>query len=62
MKPAKHIHLVYLVHCGLNFTHFIINQVSDYGKTDLPAVSHKENMPIDKENINDNADVLLKLK
>jgi hypothetical protein len=50
MKPAKHIHLVYLVHCGPNFTHFMIDKMSD-----------KEDMPIDKENINTNADLLLEL-
>jgi hypothetical protein len=27
----------------------------------LPAVRHKEDMPIDKENINTNADLLLEL-
>jgi hypothetical protein len=61
MKPAKHIHLVYLVHCSPNFTHFMIDKMSDCGKANLPAVRHKEDMPIDKENINTNADLLLEL-
>ncbi len=59
MKPAKHIHLVYLVHSGPNFTQFMIDKMSDSGKANLPAVRHKEDMPIDKENINTNADLLL---
>jgi hypothetical protein len=62
MKPAKHIHLVYLVHCGPNFTHFMIDKMSDCGKANPPAVHHKEDMPIDKENINTNADLLLELQ
>jgi hypothetical protein len=49
------IHLVYLVHRGPNFTHFMINKMSDQHKANLPAVSHKENMTIDKENIHSNA-------
>jgi hypothetical protein len=39
----------------------MIDEVSDCGKTDLSAVSHKEDMPIDKENIYTNADLLLEL-
>ncbi len=61
MKPAKHIHLVNLVHCIPNFTHFTIDEMSDCCKANLPAVHHKEDMPIDKENINTNADLLLEL-
>jgi hypothetical protein len=61
MKPAKQIHLVYLVHCGPNVTHFMFKKMSDCGKADLPAVCHKEDMPIDKENININAHLLLEL-
>ena len=61
MKPAKHIHLVYLVHCGPNFTYFMIDKMSDCGKANLPAVHHKEDMPIDKENINTNEHLLLEL-
>ncbi len=49
MKPAKHIHLVYLVHCSPNFTHFMIDKkMSDCGKENLPVVRHREDMPIDK--------------
>jgi hypothetical protein len=61
MKPAKHIHLVYLVHFVPNFTHFTIDEMSDCCKANLPAVRHKEDMPIDQENININADLLLEL-
>ncbi len=61
MKPVKQIHLVYLVHCGPNFTHFMIDKMSDCDKANLPAIRHKEDMPIDKENINTNADLLLEL-
>jgi hypothetical protein len=56
------MHLVYLVHHGPNFTHFMIYQVSDCGKTNLPAVCHKENVTIHKENIDANANILLGLK
>jgi hypothetical protein len=35
--------------------------MSDCCKANLPAVHHKEDMPIDKENINTNADLLLEL-
>jgi hypothetical protein len=61
MKHALHIHLVYLVQCSPNFTHFMIDEVSDCGKTDLSAVSLKEDVSIDKENIYTNADLLLEL-
>jgi hypothetical protein len=46
MKSTKHIHLVYLVH---------------HGKADHPAIHHKEDMSIDKEDIDANADLLLEL-
>jgi hypothetical protein len=49
MKPAKHLHLVYLVHCIPNFSHFVIDKMSDCGKAKLPAVRHKEDMPIGKK-------------
>ena len=62
MKPAKHIHLAYLVHCGPNLTHFVINQMSDGCKANFPAVHHKEDMTIDKENIDANSNLLLELQ
>jgi hypothetical protein len=40
----------------------MFDEVSDCGKTDLPAVHHKEDMPIDKENILANTNLLLELK
>jgi hypothetical protein len=61
MKPTKHIHLVYLVHHGPNFNHLVIDEVSNSGKADHPALRHKEDMSIDKEDINANADLLLEL-
>jgi hypothetical protein len=39
----------------------MIDKMSDCGKADLPTVCHKEDMPIDKENINNNAHLLLEL-
>ena len=62
MKPATHIHLVYLVHQGPNLTHFVINQMSDDCEAYFPAVLHKEDMTIDKENIDANANLLLELQ
>jgi hypothetical protein len=62
VKPTKHMHLVYLVHHDPNFTHFMIDQVSDCGEANLPAVCYKEDMTIDKENINAYANLLLELK
>jgi hypothetical protein len=62
MKPAKHIHLVYFVRCGLNLTHFVINQMSDSCEEYFPVVRHKEDMTIDKENIDANANLLLELQ
>jgi hypothetical protein len=61
MKSMKHIHLVYLVHCGLNFNHLVIDEVSNSGKADHPAIHHKEDMSIDKEDIDANVDLLLEL-
>jgi hypothetical protein len=62
MKPAKHLHLVYLVRRGPNFTHFMINYMSDCGEAYFPAVCHEEGMTIDKENINANTNLLLELQ
>jgi hypothetical protein len=39
----------------------MFKKMSDCGKADLPAVCHKEDMPINKENINTNAHLLLEL-
>jgi hypothetical protein len=39
----------------------MIDKMSDCGKVNLSAVRHKEDMPIDKENINTHADLLLEL-
>jgi hypothetical protein len=62
MKPAKHIHLVYLVHRIPNLTHFVINQMSDGCEAYFPAGRPKEDMTIDKENISANANFLLELQ
>jgi hypothetical protein len=62
MNSVKHLHVVYLVHCGPNFTHFMNNLTSDCGKAYFPAVIHKEDMTIDKENINSYANLLLELQ
>jgi hypothetical protein len=40
----------------------MINQVRDFGKANLPAVCHKEDITIDKENIDANSNLLLELK
>ncbi len=61
MKPAEHINVVYLVHCGPNFNHLVIDEVSNSGKADHPAIRHEEDMVIDKENINADLDLLLEL-
>jgi hypothetical protein len=53
---------VYLMHRGPNLTHFVINQMSDGCEAYFPAVRHKEDMTIDKENINANANRLLELQ
>jgi hypothetical protein len=36
--------------------------MSDCGEANLPAVCHEEDMTIDKENINANANLLLELQ
>ncbi len=61
MKSLKHIHLVYLVHCSSNFNHLVIDEVNNSGKADHPAIRHKEDMFIDEEDIDANADLLLEL-
>ena len=41
----------------------MIDVVSDWGKADLPAVGHRENLTIEKEKIySSNAALLLELK
>jgi hypothetical protein len=62
MKSAENIHLVYLLHRSPNFTHFMINYVSDCGETYFPAVHHNEDTSIEKENIHANANFLLELQ
>jgi hypothetical protein len=49
------------VHRGPNFNHLVIDEVSNSGKADDPAIRHKEDMSIDKEDIDANADLLLEL-
>jgi hypothetical protein len=49
------------VHCGLNFNHFVIDEVCHSCKAYHPAICHKEDMAIDKEDINANANLLLEL-
>ncbi len=46
VKPMKHLHLVFLVHCSPNFTHFMINQVSDCGKTNFLLYVIKKIWPL----------------
>ncbi len=62
MKPAKRIHLVYLVHRGPKLTHFVVNQMSDVCEAYFLVESHKVDMTIDKENIHANANLLLELQ
>jgi hypothetical protein len=50
------------VHCSPNLTPFVINQMSDSCELYFPAVRHKEDMTIDKENIDANANLLLELQ
>jgi hypothetical protein len=40
----------------------MINQMSDHCEANLPALHHEENMTIDKENIDANANLLLELQ
>ena len=61
MKTAKHIHLVYLMHHSPTFNRLVIDEVSNTGKADHLAIQHKEDMSIDKEDINANVDLLLEL-
>jgi hypothetical protein len=61
MKQTKHIYLVYLVHCGPNFNHLVIDEVSNSGKANHPAIHHKEDMSIDKEDIDANVHLLMEL-
>jgi hypothetical protein len=49
------------VHRGPNFNHFVIDELSNSGKADHPAIRHKEDMTIDKEDINANVNLLLEL-
>ncbi len=39
----------------------MIDEVSNSGKADHPAIRHKEDMSIDKEEIDTNMDLLLEL-
>jgi hypothetical protein len=50
------------VHRGPNLTHFVINQMSDRCEAYIPALRQKDDMTIDKENINANANLLLMLQ
>ena len=51
------------MHRGPNLIHLAISKMSHSSKADPPAKRHKdkEDMPIDKEYINGNADLLLEL-
>jgi hypothetical protein len=49
------------MHRGPNPIHLAIDKMSHSSKADLPAIRHKEDLPIDKEYINGNADLLLEL-
>ncbi len=60
-ETHKHIHLVYLVHHGPNVNRLGIDEVSNSCKADHSAIPHKEDMSIDKEDIDANADLLLEL-
>ena len=61
VEPTKHINLLYLVHCGPNFHSFVIDEVGHSVKAYHPVIRHKEEMSIDKEDINANANLLLEL-
>jgi hypothetical protein len=50
------------VHPGSNLTHFVIDQMRDGCEVYYPAVHHKEDMTIKKENIDANANLLLELQ
>ena len=50
------------MHCGPNLIHLAIDKMSHSSEADLPAIRHKEDMTIDKEYINGNADLLLELE
>ena len=49
------------MYCGPNFIHLSIDKVRHSCKANLSAVRHKEDMPIDNEHINGNADLLFEL-
>ena len=49
------------MHRGPNPIHHVIDKMSHSSKADPPAQRHKEDMPIDKEYINGNVDLLLEL-
>ena len=49
------------MHRGPDPIHLAIDKMSHSRKADLPAKRHKEDLPIDKEYINGNADLLLEL-
>jgi hypothetical protein len=49
------------MHGGPDLIHLAIDKMSHSCKADLPAIRHKEDMTIDKEDINGNADLLLEL-
>ncbi len=50
-----------IVHRGPNLNHLAIDKMSHSYKADVPAICHKEDMHIDKEYINGNADLPLEL-
>jgi hypothetical protein len=49
------------MHRGPNPIHLAIDKMSHSSKAELPAIHHKEDLTIDKEYINGNADLLLEL-
>ena len=48
MRPTKHIHLVYLVHCGPNVNHLMIDEVSNSCKVikKICPLTKKISMPM----------------
>jgi hypothetical protein len=49
------------VHHGSNFNQHEIDEVSHSGKADHPAICHKEDLSIDKEDIDANVDLPMEL-
>jgi hypothetical protein len=49
------------MHCSPNFNPLVIDEEGNSGKADHSAIHHKEDISIDKEDIDANADLLPEL-